>query len=91
MSYTNIIGFSLGGFCIGFGAAIGNGCTSGHGICGTARFSIRSFAFVILLMLFAFGTANLHYRLNESERFLHRRYFDGTIGNLNSLYWLIFG
>ena len=29
-------------FLVGFGTFIGNGCTSGHGICGLSRFSIRS-------------------------------------------------
>lgn len=32
----------LAGFLVGIGATIGNGCTSGHGICGIARFSMRS-------------------------------------------------
>jgi uncharacterized protein len=30
------------GFIVGIGATIGNGCTSGHGICGISRFSMRS-------------------------------------------------
>ena len=32
----------LAGFIVGIGATIGNGCTSGHGICGMSRFSVRS-------------------------------------------------
>ena len=32
----------LAGFLEGFGARIGGGCTSGHGVCGIARLSIRS-------------------------------------------------
>lgn len=32
----------LGGLVIGVGTAMGNGCTSGHGICGISRFSLRS-------------------------------------------------
>jgi len=35
----------LGGLLVGVGAAAGNGCTSGHGICGNARLSLRSMAF----------------------------------------------
>jgi len=31
-----------GGFLVGFGTRLGNGCTSGHAICGIARFSPRS-------------------------------------------------
>lgn len=32
----------VGGLVIGFGTAMGSGCTSGHGICGVSRFSLRS-------------------------------------------------
>jgi uncharacterized membrane protein YedE/YeeE len=31
----------LGGLLVGVGASMGNGCTSGHGICGNARLSFR--------------------------------------------------
>jgi uncharacterized membrane protein YedE/YeeE len=30
---------------VGVGAALGNGCTSGHGISGNARLSLRSMAY----------------------------------------------
>jgi uncharacterized membrane protein YedE/YeeE len=33
-----------GGFLVGFGTWLGNGCTSGHGVCGLARGSRRSLA-----------------------------------------------
>jgi uncharacterized membrane protein YedE/YeeE len=33
-----------GGVLVGFGAVRGGGCTSGHGVCGTARLSARSLA-----------------------------------------------
>jgi len=36
--------FALAGLLIGFGARLGNGCTSGHGVCGISRFSKRSVA-----------------------------------------------
>jgi len=36
------ITFALAGLLIGFGARLGNGCTSGHGVCGVSRFSVRS-------------------------------------------------
>lgn len=88
-SYTNIIGTTIGGFCIGFGAAIGNGCTSGHGICGTARLSIRSIVFVILLMTFGFGTANLQHYVRNQQEVPYSNYFNGTIENLSTVYWLI--
>lgn len=32
----------LAGLLVGFGTRLGNGCTSGHGVCGTARLSARS-------------------------------------------------
>ncbi len=32
----------LAGLLVGFGTRLGSGCTSGHGICGIARFSKRS-------------------------------------------------
>lgn len=32
----------LGGFLVGFGTRMGGGCTSGHGVCGVARLSVRS-------------------------------------------------
>jgi uncharacterized membrane protein YedE/YeeE len=30
------------GFLVGLGTVMGSGCTSGHGVCGLARFSVRS-------------------------------------------------
>lgn len=30
------------GLIVGFGTSLGNGCTSGHGVCGISRLSIRS-------------------------------------------------
>lgn len=32
----------VGGLLVGFGTRLGSGCTSGHGVCGLARFSPRS-------------------------------------------------
>jgi len=40
----------IAGLLVGFGTVIGNGCTSGHGICGVARFSKRSIAATIVFM-----------------------------------------
>ena len=37
---------ALSGLLTGFGTKIGNGCTSGHGVCGLARLSPRSFTAV---------------------------------------------
>jgi len=41
---------ALGGLLVGFGSALGSGCTSGHGICGLARRSPRSLAAVLTFM-----------------------------------------
>lgn len=32
-----------GGLCVGLGTRFANGCTSGHGVCGMSRLSIRGF------------------------------------------------
>ena len=42
--------FLIGGFFVGFGTKLSNGCTSGHGICGLARFSKRSLVAVCTFM-----------------------------------------
>jgi uncharacterized membrane protein YedE/YeeE len=49
-------GFSVvllitGGFIVGIGTRMGSGCTSGHGICGIARFSRRSILATVTFML----------------------------------------
>lgn len=40
----------IGGLLVGFGTAMGNGCTSGHGICGISRFSTRSIVATLTFM-----------------------------------------
>lgn len=37
----------VAGLLVGVGTALANGCTSGHGVCGLARFSLRSLVAVI--------------------------------------------
>ena len=54
---VSIYGYLLGGLFVGFGTRLGNGCTTGHGICGMARLSKRSFVAVITFMLSAFAMA----------------------------------
>ena len=46
----------LGGLLVGFGTRLGNGCTSGHGVCGIARLSPRSLAATAVFMLSAAAT-----------------------------------
>jgi len=38
------------GLLVGFGTQLGNGCTSGHGVCGNARLSERSFIATLVFM-----------------------------------------
>jgi len=45
------------GLLVGFGAVLGSGCTSGHGVCGLSRLSKRSFAAVAIFMATAIATA----------------------------------
>jgi uncharacterized membrane protein YedE/YeeE len=49
----------VGGFWVGYGARLGNGCTSGHGICGLSSLQLPSLGAVLTFMATAFLTANL--------------------------------
>lgn len=45
---------AIAGLLVGFGAAYGGGCTSGHGVCGIARLSIRSIVATLVFMAAGF-------------------------------------
>ncbi|GHF77257.1 YeeE/YedE family protein [Thalassotalea marina] len=47
---------AIAGFLVGFGTYIGSGCTSGHGVCGIGRFSVRSIVATVVFMLAAIIT-----------------------------------
>ena len=47
---------AVAGLLVGFGARLGGGCTSGHGICGIGRLSPRSIAATVVFMLTAIIT-----------------------------------
>lgn len=49
----------LGGFLVGYGARLANGCTSGHGICGLGSLQWPSLGAVLTFMGTAFLSANL--------------------------------
>ncbi len=49
----------VGGFFVGYGARLGNGCTSGHGVCGLGSLQLPSLYAVLTFMATAFLTANL--------------------------------
>lgn len=60
-AYTPRQGFPVwmlvvAGLLVGFGTRMGNGCTSGHGVCGLGRLSPRSFAAVLTFMATAIVT-----------------------------------
>jgi len=46
----------VGGLLVGFGSRLGSGCTSGHGVCGLARLSVRSFIATMTFIFFGFVT-----------------------------------
>lgn len=48
-----------GGFIVGVGTKLGSGCTSGHGICGIGRLSVRSIIATCTFMLLGFITVYL--------------------------------
>ena len=49
----------IAGLLVGFGARLGSGCTSGHGICGIARFSKRSIVATLVFFITAIITVFL--------------------------------
>ncbi len=53
---SNLLGMAIAGLLVGLGTALGSGCTSGHGVCGLARLSRRSFAAVVTFMAAGFVT-----------------------------------
>lgn len=57
--FANTSGRSLGiialaGFLVGFGTVMGGGCTSGHGVCGVSRLSLRSILATMIFIFFGF-------------------------------------
>lgn len=53
----------LGGLLVGLGTRMGNGCTSGHGVCGLGRLSFRSLMAVITFMITAIITVFITHHL----------------------------
>lgn len=47
------VGLLIAGLLVGIGTRVGRGCTSGHGICGLARLSKRSFVAVAVFFAVA--------------------------------------
>ena len=53
---TDLALMGSAGLLVGFGSVLGNGCTSGHGVCGISRLSGRSIAATLTFMATAFAT-----------------------------------
>lgn len=51
---SSLVLAAVAGLLVGFGSRMGNGCTSGHGVCGFARLSKRSIAATAIFMITAF-------------------------------------
>ena len=50
---TPLAVLAIAGLLVGYGTRLGGGCTSGHGICGNARLSVRSIVATLLFMITA--------------------------------------
>lgn len=48
---SNLVIVILGGLLVGVGTRLANGCTSGHGVCGISRFSIRGIMATVFYLL----------------------------------------
>ena len=59
LSDAQIIVLIAAGMLVGVGTRLGSGCTSGHGVCGVARLSKRSFAATGVFLAVGMLTATL--------------------------------
>jgi len=50
VSQLPLLPLAAAGLLVGFGTRLGGGCTSGHGVCGLSRFSLRSLLAVLTFM-----------------------------------------
>ena len=65
LSFQPLTPTIIGGLLVGVGTALSNGCTSGHGVCGIARFSMRSVVATITFLVVAILTVYLtHHVIN---------------------------
>ena len=53
---------AIAGFLVGFGTRLGNGCTSGHGVCGISRLSVRSLVATLVFLAMGMLTTYLFTR-----------------------------
>ena len=52
VSSATWIDYMAAGLLVGFGTLLGNGCTSGHGVCGISRLSTRSIVATLTFIIF---------------------------------------
>lgn len=53
------LGLAISGLLVGYGTRLGSGCTSGHGVCGLSRLSLRSLVATLTFMLCGMVTVYL--------------------------------
>lgn len=56
---TSAAQLAIAGLLVGFGTRLGSGCTSGHGVCGVSRLSLRSLVATAVFMASGFATVGL--------------------------------
>lgn len=53
---ADVTTLAIAGALVGFGTTLGNGCTSGHGVCGISNLSLRSLVATLIFMSTAAAT-----------------------------------
>ncbi|WP_417614795.1 YeeE/YedE family protein [Oceanisphaera sp.] len=59
LASVSALKLALAGVLVGIGTRLGNGCTSGHGICGIGRFSWRSIVATLVFMATGIATVTV--------------------------------
>ena len=85
----NFGGFAIAGLLVGIGTKLGNGCTSGHGVCGMPRLAIRSWTAVGTFMGSGIAMANIFYHLDIWNTYQAPDVIQGTNYTANSIAILV--
>jgi uncharacterized protein len=56
---TSSLMAAVAGILVGFGTVLGSGCTSGHGVCGIGRRSLRSLVATVIFMVAGIATTTI--------------------------------
>jgi uncharacterized membrane protein YedE/YeeE len=67
-SPSTVLRFALAGLIVGIGSRLGNGCTSGHGVCGLSLRSVRSLAATMTFMAAAIAVVFVRLHLAGGVR-----------------------